>query len=129
MRLLLDTHTILWALDETSKLSNSALNLIQNTENECFVSIISLYEIAIKKKLGKFQTKYTISEIALEIEKTGIKIIPISENHLDIYEIVPLIEKHRDPFDRLIISIAISENLNIITKDDKFEHWACLVEK
>ena len=127
MKYLLDTHVLLWMLDESDNIPQNVQRIIENTENQCVVSIISLYEIAIKKNIGKLNTENSISTFQKEIDKVGLELLPITVNHLEKYTDLPQISNHKDPFDRLIIATAIAENFIIITADEKFENYKDLV--
>ena len=111
---LLDTHTLLWFLRDSPQLSSKALELI-TTENKVYVSIASLWEIAIKKSIGKLEFEHSIEKIAELCHEKDILILQIQPKYFD--KIIKLPNIHNDPFDRLIISQAIIENLVIITKD------------
>ena len=80
MAYLLDTHVILWALDEENRLSATAKNIITNINVACFVSIISFFEIAIKKKIRKLELTKSINEYITEIERIGIILLPIKKS-------------------------------------------------
>ena len=111
---LLDTHTLLWFLRDSPQLSKKALDII-TTENKVYVSIASLWEIAIKKSIGKLEFEHSIEKIAELCHEKDILILQIQPKYFD--KIIKLPNIHNDPFDRLIISQAIIENLVIITKD------------
>jgi PIN domain nuclease of toxin-antitoxin system len=128
MRYLLDTHVILWALENNSRLSKIAKHLIEDSDTECFVSMVSFFEIAIKKNIGKFETDKKISEFINQVKNIDIQILEISPNHLDEFEKLPLIEAHKDPFDRMIIATAIIDGLKIISVDEKFENYREQIE-
>jgi len=127
MKYLLDTHVLLWMLDDSDNIPQNVQKIIENTENQCVVSIISLYEIAIKKNIGKLNTENSISTLQKEIDKVGLELLPITVNHLEKYTSLPQIHNHKDPFDRLIIATAIAENFIIITADEKFENYQDLL--
>jgi PIN domain nuclease of toxin-antitoxin system len=128
MRLLLDTHILLWVLEADPHLSSKASELIRNTENEVFVSTASLFEIAIKIKLGKLDAQRTTSEIAQEMTRSlAIQLLPTLPHHLDAYQSIPLYEDHRDPFDRLLLATALAEGLTLISDDRKFERYATII--
>lgn len=111
---LLDTHTLLWFLRDSPQLSKKALEII-TTENKVYVSIASLWEIAIKKSIGKLEFEHSIEKIAELCHEKDILILQIQPKYFD--KVIKLPNIHNDPFDRLIISQAIIENLVIITKD------------
>lgn len=112
---LLDTNALLFFLYDSEKLSKKASEVIYCNNEKISVSIVSMWEIAIKSSIGKLKIKSSISKIADTCEKEQLDILSIKPFHLD--EISKLPPIHGDPFDRLIISQAITENLVIITKD------------
>ena len=113
MKYLLDTHTLLWALYDSNKLSDNAKNTLRGSD--CCVSIASLWEMAIKNSIGKLELKQSIIDIANVCNKNGIEVLDISPSHCDIIRGLPDI--HHDPFDRIIIAQAMSNECTIITKD------------
>ncbi len=112
---LLDTNALLYFLYDSGKLSKRASDIIYHSDERINVSIVSMWEIAIKSSIGKLEIKSSISKIAETCENEQFDILPIKPFHLDEIGQLPAI--HGDPFDRLIISQAVSENLVIITKD------------
>ncbi|MEM6261736.1 MAG: type II toxin-antitoxin system VapC family toxin [Bacteroidota bacterium] len=117
MGYLLDTHTLLWYIQGDSKLSNRAKGVISESD-EVIVSIVSLWEIAIKSNLGKLEFADDISQIRKDIEVLGFDLVNISIDSLDTYQKLPL--HHRDPFDRLLIAFAMTHGHSIIEIDAKF---------
>lgn len=113
MNYLLDTHTLLWYLLDDSKLSAKAHKIIDM--EECYYSRVSLWEIAIKQSLGKLQYKKTIPEIVQMCHDEEFDILPVEDNHFERLKTLEFI--HNDPFDRLLIAQAQSNNATIITKD------------
>lgn len=122
MNYLLDTHTFLWFLEGNNNLSEKARISIENTENIKFISIASIWEVAIKLNLGKLKLDIKLEELKEEILKNNFEILPLDFEH--IIELSNLEEIHKDPFDRLIISQAISEKLTIISKDSNFSLYS-----
>lgn len=114
MNLLLDTHILLWWLSSPSKLSKQAFELIENPENNVYVSSASIWEITIKRKLGKLEIPDGIKEA---VDSEGFIFLPITEVHALALEKLPDI--HHDPFDRVLITQAISDNMILITRDAK----------
>ncbi|MDE6846129.1 MAG: type II toxin-antitoxin system VapC family toxin [Lachnospiraceae bacterium] len=112
---LLDTNALLFFLYDNEKLSKKASEVIYCNDEKISISIVSMWEIAIKSSIGKLEIRSSISKIADTCEKERLNILPIKPFHLDEIRHLPPI--HGDPFDRLIISQAITENLVIITKD------------
>lgn len=118
---LLDTNALLFFLYDSEKLSRKASEIIYSNDEKISVSIVSMWEIAIKSSIGKLKIKSSISKIADTCEKEQLEILSIKPFHLD--EIIKLPPIHGDPFDRLIISQAITENLVIITKDETIPQY------
>ncbi|UTC57817.1 type II toxin-antitoxin system VapC family toxin [Treponema sp. OMZ 305] len=111
---LLDTHTLLWFLHDSPQLSKKALNII-TTEQYIYVSSASLWEIAIKRSIGKLNFEYSFQQIETLCYEKNISSLHITSKHLD--KLIELPNIHNDPFDRLLISQAITENFCLITKD------------
>jgi PIN domain nuclease of toxin-antitoxin system len=114
MSYLLDTHTFIWWIEDNLSLSYQSKQIISNPNNLIFVSAVNTWEITIKKSLGKLNVPGNLEEIILQC---GFDILPITIKHT--LSIEHLDKYHDDPFDRLLISQAIIENLTIITRDEK----------
>ncbi len=115
MAFLLDTHAFLWFISGNKKLPTLVRRQIMDISQPCFLSVASLWEITIKKQLGKLELNLSLSELYDYADRNQIEIIQINYNHLHILSTLP--NHHGDPFDRLIISQAISEKLVLITRD------------
>ena len=109
MDLLIDTHAVIWFITEDKKLPLKTKQIIENIENNCFVSIATYWEIAIKHSLGRLDLNSGLERIFQIIEETGFEILPITINQ--ILKNAKLEYHHHDPFDRIIIAQAIYENL------------------
>lgn len=114
MSFLLDTHVFLWWLADNSKLSSKARTIIENENNLIFVSIASIWEIIIKKSLGKLKTPDNLEKI---IPENDFKELFITLKHVLALQQLP--NYHHDPFDRMLLAQAKSESLTIITADEK----------
>lgn len=112
MRVLLDTHILLWCLADDPKLSNQARRLIENA-TEVYISAASYWELAIKIGLGKLEVD--LLEIRQAAEQSGFIEVPITSEHA--IAILGLANHHKDPFDRLIVATAITEPMRLITTD------------
>ncbi len=122
MNCLLDTHTCIWAIAEQAKLSSRVKEILQNQENRFWVSQISLFEIAIKMKIGKLpEFKTSLSEFINTIYTSGYEMLSVKDEHFEAYNNMKFDDSHRDPFDRYILASAFYENMAIITKDEKFQ--------
>ncbi len=116
MKYLLDTHTLLWAIAEPEKLSKKVLRIVENLDNEIFASVANIWEICIKYSIGKLEFKKDPKEfIRNEILEADFQILDIKLNH--IFPLTGLPYHHKDPFDRLLISQAQTENTPILSKD------------
>lgn len=121
MDLLLDTHAFIWFINGDAALPPKVVDTIKNVENKCFISIASLWEIAIKSSLKKLELKSDFDKIVDFLADNDIEILPISFEHLQ--RVLTLEFHHRDPFDRIIISQALVENLTILSKDEHFPSY------
>ena len=127
MQILLDTHILLWFLEENSMLKNREKEIIENENNEIFVSVISLLEIAIKVRLGKLILPTTMESLILKTIEKDIQIIDLSRYHTLEYLNIPFIEDHRDPFDRQILAVALHESLTVMSADEKFKNYTSII--
>jgi PIN domain nuclease of toxin-antitoxin system len=118
MRLLLDTHSLLWWLTDSPKLSRTAKRAIAKTSNEVFVSVASLWEARIKQGLGKLRLPADFRE---EIALQGFVELSVVGTHTDILSTLPL--HHRDPFDRLLVAQALEGSMTIVTKDEQISRY------
>ncbi len=115
MNLLLDTHIALWAITDDPKLSQLARGLIASPDNFVWVSAASVWEIAIKRALGRGDMPVS-SQQALEFFKqSGYRSLPIDAAHASAVENLPA--HHQDPFDRILVAQALTEPMRLITHD------------
>lgn len=121
MKVLLDTHALIWFLNGDNQLPEKVKALIEDTETKCFISIASIWEIGIKISLDKLKINGEFEDIPSILNKYEIGILPISIKH--IQKLIKLKFHHRDPFDRIIISQAFVEKFSIITKDENFNKY------
>lgn len=122
MRYLLDAHTFMWWDGNSEKLSSTVFEIISDDENVIYLSVVSVWEIAIKKQLGKLPIRSDLATIIIEQQaENGFQILPIELAHtLKITEL-PL--HHKDPFDRLLIAQSVVENIPILGKDAVFQKY------
>jgi PIN domain nuclease of toxin-antitoxin system len=119
MKVLIDSHTFIWALLHDHRLTPRAKQVLVSGENELYFSLVSLWEIAIKMKTGKLRTLgSSVAYIREEMNSYSMQLLPIRYEHILQMEALPV--HHSDPFDRLLIAQAITESLPILTHDDKF---------
>ena len=122
MKLLLDTHTFLWFIGKNPKISSEARNQIINNPDQLYLSIASLWEIAIKVSLGKLTLQQPFEVLfPQQLSINGIKQLDIAIGHTIL--VARLLYHHNDPFDRMMIAQAITENMAIISADSAFDPY------
>lgn len=115
MNLLLDTHSFIWFINGDRQLSKETEAVIKNRRNKCFLSVASLWEMAIKVSLGKLELKSNFDSILEFMIYNEIDLLPITFEHICRLSELEFI--HRDPFDRILICQTQIENLYLVTKD------------
>jgi PIN domain nuclease of toxin-antitoxin system len=116
MNYLLDTHTFMWVDSQPDKLSQKAVDIIQNRRNTLFLSIASIWEIQIKHQIGKLDLSMSLSDILIRQQlENKIQLLPILLPHILELDNLPL--HHRDPFDRLLVAQARVEKTVLISAD------------
>ena len=125
MNYLLDTQALIWALENNPRLSAKASNLITNGDNTLWVSIASLWEMAIKLSINKLELTQPLDEIIRRLPEMEVSILTVQPEHVLVVEKLPLF--HRDPFDRIIIAQAIVEKFEIISSDEQFPFYPVIV--
>ncbi len=118
MNLLLDTHALLWWLDDNPTLSKKARVAISDGGNMVFVSAVVIWEIRIKQALGKLEIP---SDFRETINSQAFEMLPITADHTHLIGELP--QHHRDPFDRMLIAQAKFERLTIVTRDKNFNKY------
>ena len=118
---LIDTHVIIWFYEGDKTLPKKLRKFLENQNENIYVSMISIWEISIKRSIGKLELKENTSTILQNCEKHWNIINGFTAESLESYENLPL--HHRDPFDRMLIAQAKTENLTIITKDANFSKY------
>lgn len=120
MRLLLDIQALIWTLTNPSQLTKLAQKSIQEADI-VFVSPINFYEIAIKIAVGRAPgISSPVLTIIEEVNQLGFTWLAMSPEHIDAYIRLPFFDHHRDPFDRMILAIALAEDLTIVSSDHNF---------
>jgi PIN domain nuclease of toxin-antitoxin system len=116
MRLLLDTHLLLWAVASSRRLTKEARALIEDPENDLFYSAASLWEIAIKSGLRRGDFVVDVAALHAALSEMALAELPVRATHA--LAVTRLPEAHRDPFDRLLIAQAVTEPLVLLTNDE-----------
>ena len=121
MRILIDTHILIWHLEDNEKLSLDHSASITDPSNIVFISIASFWEIAIKISRSKLSISRSIEELIGAVERSNISILPIKPQHT--IQVSELTFHHKDPFDRMIIAQALVEDMPLISTDSDFTKY------
>jgi PIN domain nuclease of toxin-antitoxin system len=121
MKVLLDTHVFLWAIERPALLSKKAAALIQDEDNELVLSTASLLEIALKVRTGKLRLPEDRHYFEEHMANLGVECLPIQAEH--VLELLTLPDHHRDPFDRLLVAQCRTERLVLVTADKTIRRY------
>ena len=122
MEVLLDTHAFLWFITGDKQLPVRVINQIADTDNRCFVSIASIWEIVIKLSVDKLEIRGGFDTIEDFLDNNDVEILPVNFPHTK--RLLKLPHHHNDPFDRMIISQSLVEKMPVITKDKFFKYYS-----
>jgi PIN domain nuclease of toxin-antitoxin system len=118
MRLLLDTHVLLWCLSAPNELSRDAREKLQDPDNVVFVSAVSAWEMEIKRALGKLRAPADLEE---QLRRRRFNELPLHLRHVQaLRELPPL---HRDPFDRMLVAQAVADDLALVSRDTRVQRY------
>jgi len=126
MRILLDTHVFIWFFNGDNALPDKWVKLIEDVDNKCYLSVASLWEMSIKISLNKLTIEGHFDDIHDFMMANEVELLPIGFDHLSELKKLPFY--HRDPFDRLIIAQAITENIAVLTLDHHFQAYPVYIE-
>lgn len=122
MRVLIDAHALLWAVDDPGQLSGPATAALQHVGNQLFIGAGTIWEISIKVGLGKLNLSLPYRQwIERAIADLGMAVLPITVEYADRQVTLP--QHHRDPFDRLLIAQAVTNSMPIVTADAQFDAY------
>lgn len=122
MRLLLDTHALLWWSEDDLRLGGSARRRLTDGADDILVSPVSAYEMTFKHLLGKLPSATALlADLDGYLKEQGFAILPIEWRHAELAGRLPL--EHRDPFDRLLIAQAVAEDLTLMSNDTAFDQF------
>lgn len=127
MRLLLDTHLLLWAAGEPRRLSRKARTAIADPANTLFFSAASLWEVAIKSSLGRADFQVDAVRLLRGLAENGYEELPVTGRHAA--EVAHLPGLHSDPFDRMLVAQARAEGLLLLTADDQVAQYRTPVQR
>ena len=123
MKYLIDTHTLLWIVTKDKRLSKKVKDIYLNPDNQIFISLASLWEMAIKINLNKLSINEPLKDfIKNQVKRNDINILDIKTKHILLLESLPYY--HKDPFDRLIISQSITELIPLLSFDKVFDRYS-----
>ena len=121
MRYLLDTHTLIWLIESSLKVSHKIKEALKFPGNSVYLSSASLWEIAIKTSIKRLDLRQPFEKLLSDLNSTNIIILQIENEYLKKVAALPVI--HKDPFDRLLIATALAEDLTIITTDENIQKY------
>ena len=119
MKLLLDTHALLWWLSDDPRLGSRARALIEDPSNDILASVVSLWEVVVKTRIGKMRAD--VKTVADAVQREGFVLLDISVAHLVALAALPV--HHRDPFDHLLMAQAIAEEATFISGDQNVSSY------
>ncbi len=126
MKLLLDTHALIWFTNDSQKLPATLVRQFLDITTTLCISRISLLEMAIKSQLAKDDFPLVFEHWLTRFRQFDFEMLEITDAHLVALSRLPIVKDHRDPFDRLLIAQALSENLTLVSRDGKFADYADL---
>ena len=124
MRYLLDTHYLLWSLMEPARIRARAAKVLRDTQAIKFVSPISFWKIALKYSLGRLELQgITPGEIPAALRESGFEVLDIRDEDLASVHLLPSVEGHKDPFDRLLVWQCIRNGMALLSADGRLEQY------
>ena len=125
MRVLLDTHTLIWAVDDPGRLPPAAVVTLQNPANQLMVSAATVWEVAIKTAIGKLSLSAPYRQwMTKALTDLGAAIVPVDVEYADRQAGLPF--HHRDPFDRLLVAQALVESVPLVSGDAQFDLYGVM---
>ncbi len=121
MRVLIDTHVLLWGLHNEAKLSRRVRNLLPVAD--VWISVASIWEIIAKVQVGRLKMPIPVGDyLTAKLTANGVSVLPLTFDHVRRLEELPL--HHRDPFDRILIAQSLNESMPLVSADLQFEKYA-----
>ena len=121
MKLLLDTHTIIWFIDKSPRLPQHVRDMLEDVSNNVSVSVVSLWEISIKARQGKLIFSNSLTDTASSLRSKGFRFLAIRPDH--VYRLDTLELHHKDPFDRMLIAQSLAEDFILVGCDEVFDDY------
>ena len=122
MKIIIDTHIFLWLMYDQNRVDPKHREILENTQNELYLSSLSIAEIMIKKSIGKLDAIFDLDYV---LDVFGMKILDFDAKSALLLESLPMY--HKDPFDRMIIAQALSNNFKLISVDENFKKYDCVL--
>ncbi|MFZ5573136.1 MAG: type II toxin-antitoxin system VapC family toxin [Thermodesulfobacteriota bacterium] len=128
MNYLIDTHALIFfGCGDEHQIGKKALQIFKNPKSKLFVCQISYWEMAIKINVGKLTIPIGLKNLMLLTRDAGIELVPVANQHILHYQSLPVMESHKDPFDRYLIAAALSEKMKILSRDRIFDGYPGVV--
>jgi PIN domain nuclease of toxin-antitoxin system len=115
LKILLDTHAFLWFFGGDRRMSRKARTVLTDPANEPFISVASVWEMAVKASLGRLQLPLSVGDYVAEKARRGFHVLPLELSHAARVQTLPFI--HQDPFDRMIVAQALVEDMPLVSAD------------
>lgn len=123
MNILLDTHFLIWAIGDTKKLHKSERDILMDSQNGVFVSVVSVWEVSIKSAIGKMEMKpERVVTLPEDIQNAGFEVLPLEAPEAATFHCLPRL--HKDPFDRMLVWQAISKGMHLMTRDKELSAYS-----
>ncbi|MBQ6029519.1 MAG: type II toxin-antitoxin system VapC family toxin [Treponema sp.] len=124
MKYLIDTHILIWLAVSPEKIPSSILAIMENSSSDLYISTVSLWEIAIKLAINKLDLQgVDIPDLVQICQEQGIKIVQLPVSSVIQYKNIPIKQNHKDPFDRALISLCISDGYIFLSHDSRLEQY------
>ena len=119
MKLLLDTHTVIWYILDSPRLPDYIRQMLKNGSNEVYVSVVSPWEISIKSRKGHLNLNQSLSSAVRLLRSRGFRLLPVRQKHVFCLDTLKL--HHKDPFDRMLVAQSLAENFPLVGNDEVFD--------
>lgn len=122
-RLLLDTHALVWYADNAPQLPETTKAYLNDDRSELYISIVNFWELATLTNVGRIALEPDLGHWFARVRGGSFHLLEIKDTHLLTYAALPQVKDHRDPFDRLLLAQALSEDLTLVSRDGKFAEY------
>jgi PIN domain nuclease of toxin-antitoxin system len=122
VRYLLDTHAFLWIATDDAQLAPAVRAIFVDSKQECYLSVASVWEMAVKSSLGKLALATSLENLVRGGLERGLRVLDVTRDHAYLVERLPF--HHRDPFDRLLVAQAMHEGMQLVSRDERIDAYA-----